>query len=236
MWLAVDCGNTRVKWALIKDGASFCASAVQSAATGRWRQLQQAARHASEAWVSHVGSATTKRQLRAALQGCKRVVFVKSEVKSAGVINAYRPSSALGVDRWLGLVAAREGRRDVIIVSAGTAATIDALRRDGVFVGGAVLPGAHMAKDALAKHAGLTVSSPIRAVSTPPLCTRDAVHAGTLMSVAGAAMLLRRRLLPGAKFLVTGGDAESLLPLLPKTAVHTPHLPIRGLIRLRGMR
>ena len=235
MWLAVDCGNTRVKWALIKDGVSFSASAAGSSAVGRWSQLQQAAKQSSETWISHVGGETTKRQLRAALRGCSRVMFVKSEERKCGVINNYRPPSALGVDRWLGLVAAREFHRDVIIVSAGTAATIDVLRRDGVFVGGAVLPGVQMSKDALTKHAGLKASSSIPKASTSPLSTNDAIHTGAFLSITGTATLMRRQLLPGAKFVVTGGDAEHLLPLLPRTAEHIPHLPIHGLIRLRGM-
>ena len=41
MWLAVDCGNSRAKWALIKDDGIVN---IHSAALGRWDELQRAAR------------------------------------------------------------------------------------------------------------------------------------------------------------------------------------------------
>ena len=227
MWLAVDCGNSRAKWALIKDDGIVN---IQSAALGRWEELQRAARRAAEAWVSHVGMAVTRRELRAILQECPQIHFVKSESDDGGgVINTYRPPAALGVDRWLGLVAAREQQRDLIIISVGTAATVDLLRADGVFIGGAILPGLRMAQQVLTKHVG--VRSSMRGdLQLPPLTTNDAVMAGALLSVIGTATMLRRRLLPGARFLATGGNAPQLLPHLPRSAMHVPHLPIYGLI------
>ena len=126
------------------------------------------------------------------------------------MINNYRPPAALGVDRWLGLVAAREQQRDLIIISVGTAATVDLLRADGVFIGGAILPGLRLTKQVLTKHVG------VRALGNgdlqlPPLTTNDAVMAGALLSVIGTATMLRRRFLPGARFLATGGNAPQLV-------------------------
>jgi hypothetical protein len=34
---------------------------------------------------------------------------------------------------------------------------------------------------------------------------------------------------PGARLIVTGGDAPGLLPLLPGAAEHRPHLVLEGL-------
>ena len=236
MWLAVDCGNSRIKWALVKNGAPEAVNAVSAARLGA---LRRAARRASEAWVSHVGGAVSRRDLRAALRGCPAINFVKSAARGGGVINSYRPPESLGVDRWLALVAARPLQRDLIIITAGTAATIDALRADGVFLGGAILPGMRMMHGALA--AGAALSAPdapekCGVFSAPPQTTAEAVRTGAVWAAAGTAKMFRKHCLGGARFLVSGGDAEQILPWLPKSATHVPHLPIRGLIRLREAR
>ena len=239
MWLAVDCGNSRVKWAAVQNGR---AAAVRTAAIAPLRsssalsELRRTAARASEAWVSHVGAGLSREELRETLCACKKIRFVRSVAAGGGVVNRYRPPSSLGVDRWLALVAARALRRDVIVVGAGTAATIDALRGDGVFVGGAALPGIRLSRETLARRTGLSSFARGEKMILPPQNTRAAAAAGAVSAIVGAALFLRRRLLPGARFVIGGGDAELLLPWLPKTAAHIPHLPICGLVRLRGMR
>lgn len=235
MWLAVDSGNSRIKWSLVDAGRLL---AVNSAAAGNCpRALQQAARQALAVWVTHVGGASERKKLTAALSACPQVRFVSSAARAAGVINRYQPPSSLGVDRWLGLVAMRPQRRNVIIASAGTAVTVDALRADGVFLGGVVLPGIGLMQQTVAAKTGLP-RLPVGATTEqwPPLNTRAALCGGAPLAVAGAALGLRRRLLPGAKIIVTGGDAEQLLPQLPAAAVHVPQLPLLGLIRLWELR
>ncbi|MBE8157834.1 MAG: type III pantothenate kinase [Betaproteobacteria bacterium] len=233
MWLAVDCGNTRIKWAAVKNGAALT---VQTAPAARPGALQKAARRASEAWVSHAGGVVARRDLRAVLRGCGAVNFVRSAARGGGVINSYRPPESLGVDRWLALVAARPMQKDLIIITAGTAATIDALRADGVFLGGAILPGIGLMHGALARRTNLSAPEWGGGGLLPPCTTAAAMCAGAVFAAAGAARMFRKHCLSGARFLVSGGDAEKILPWLPKSAAHIPHLPIRGLIRLRGMR
>lgn len=236
MWLAVDCGNSRIKWAAVQNGR---AAKVRTAAVAPKRasllQLRKAAAEASEAWVSHVGAALSRDELRGVLRECKQVRFVRSVAAGGGVVNRYRPPSSLGVDRWLALVAARKLRRDVAVVGAGTAATIDFLRGDGEFLGGAVLPGIHLSRETTARRTGLPISENARMI-LPPQNTKAALAAGAVSAVAGAALFLRRRILPGARFVVGGGDAKLLLPWLPKTAAYIPHPPICGLVRLHSLR
>lgn len=236
MWLAVDCGNSRIKWATVsKEGAG----SVQTCMPGRLSSLQKAAHSANEAWVSHVGQSVSRAELRAALHGCANIRFVKSAAKGGGVTSRYCPPDSLGTDRWLSLIAARTLRRDVVIVGAGTAITIDGLRADGVFVGGVILPGLHLSQEALCRGAGLpkvarNVQTGNSDVDHPPQSTHRAMSGGASLSAAGAAALFRRRFLPAAKFVLTGGDAEQIAPWFPKSAATMPNLPIAGLIRLQG--
>ena len=248
MWLAVDCGNTRIKWGLLADSQPLDAKAVQVHATDDRRayvHLKKTARLAKSAWVS--GGATAKTRLLQSLSGC-RLRVVRSTANGGGVTNPYRRPTTLGSDRWLNMVAAATQRRDVLIIDAGTAATIDALRGDGVFVGGIILPGVLLMQQNLA--ARTTLPTPTQA-SRPkvaptasvtaippaaPLSTRDGMRDGALLSIAGAAALLRRQLLPKATYIVTGGNAQEILPYLPKSAAYMPYLPLHGLVRLRAMR
>ena len=228
MWLAVDAGNSLVKWALLGDGRPL---QVETAQHGQWHALKKAALLADNIWVSNVGSVDCAHQLRQALAVCSKVRFITAPAQGGDVINHYRPPSSLGSDRWLGLVAVRVRRRHSIIISTGTATTIDALSATGVFLGGVVLPGIMAMRQTLAATTSLQLLP--ENVSWPPLQTSAAVANGTLLATAGAALMLRRRLLPGAEIILTGGNAPALRPWLPQTTVSIPHLPIMGMMRLR---
>ena len=251
MWLAVDCGNSRIKWATVQNGRP---SAVQSAEITPHREsataelakfaelsgfaelaeLRRAAENVSHARVSHVGAALSRENLCRTLRPCPKVEFVKSRTRGGGIVSRYLPP--LGVDRWLALIAVRPLRRDVAMICAGTAATIDFLRRDGVFVGGAILPGVDLSIKMLAFRAGLQTTRQNAQITLPPKNTNDATTTGAISAIVGAALFLRRRILPGARFIVGGGNAESLLPWLPKTTKHLPYPTIDGLVRLHEMR
>ena len=227
MWLAVDSGNSRIKWALIENNIPI---SIGSTSKNRLSSLTKIAAQARYIRVSFVGTNTQQKKLRAALSPCKNVLFLRTHAKAAGVINHYSPPSSLGIDRWLALIAARVLARDVIVVDAGTATTIDALSRDGDFLGGVILPGETMMQNAL-KH----VLSPKRLVSPPiwpPQNTASAMASGVALAVSGSIIQLRRLLLPGAKILLTGGNSEQLLPWLPHTTGLRRNLVIEGIIRL----
>ena len=230
MWLAVDCGNTRVKWALIKNGRAAAVRAAPLSSPATLAALKKAAAKADDIWAAQTGGG---RRLQSALGGAGKVHFLRARARAAGVVNRYRPPESLGVDRWLGLVAAAERGRDWMIVSAGSALAADALRADGVFLGGIISPGVQRMRRAM-RELGLKTAADKDSI-WPPLHTGAAVESGALLAVAGAAMLARKRLLPGAKFLLTGGDAQQLLPYFPKGTLHRPFLPIDGLIRLRSL-
>ena len=232
MWLAVDCGNSRVKWAMV-DGDKI--SVTRAAALGRWAALRRDARRATEIWVSYVGAAKRRQELCVALKDTAPLHFAKSMSHQGGVINTYQPPQSLGVDRWLSLIAVRAWRRDVMIISAGTAITVDALRADGMLMGGIILPGLRLAARALAARAKLPIAS-LTAATNAPRNTQAAIATGAALAASGAALALRRRLLPRARIIITGGDAKTLQPWLPKMARHLPNMPINGLIQLRDMR
>jgi type III pantothenate kinase len=67
-----------------------------------------------------------------------------------GVRNYYADPTQLGSDRWASLIAAwRIQRQGCIVVSAGTAMTVDALSDTGEFLGGIIVPGLQLMQNAL---------------------------------------------------------------------------------------
>jgi len=68
---------------------------------------------------------------------------VVSEKNKNGVISAYHCPMQLGVDRWLTLIAASSlhPRKNILVVDAGTATTIDLLASNGKHQGGWILAG-----------------------------------------------------------------------------------------------
>ena len=229
MWLAIDSGNSRVKWAeLNKQGITTRGDAVKSDLTA----LAAAANVADEIWVSHVGNDDDLRRLQRVLprRGAR---FLRSNGDGGGVQNRYQPPTALGCDRWLCLLAARRWRRDVIVVSAGTAVTVDLLSAGGIFRGGLILPGNNLMLSSLAAVTTLpSIHSGHVSAALPPGDTKTAMATGAALAAAGAVMQFRRRVAAGAAIAVTGGDAALLLPWLP-AARHTPDLVFHGMIALR---
>jgi type III pantothenate kinase len=78
--------------------------------------------------------------------------FVVATEAAAGVRNGYADAGQLGVDRWLGVLAAHTAeRRAALIASVGTAMTIDAVSADGQHRGGLIVPGPQLMIDSLLK-------------------------------------------------------------------------------------
>lgn len=161
------------------------------------------------------------------------ILWARASREACGVRNGYRLPHQLGVDRWCALVAAHVlGPGAKLVVSVGTAVTVDALTAAGMFEGGLILPGAELMKRALAAHtAGLEALS--GAFEPFPRDTGSAMHTGAWLAIAGAvdrmaAAVAAREGAP--QIVLTGGGAAQLEPLLAVPVRHMPHLVLDGLL------
>lgn len=238
MKLLVDIGNTRLKWSEYFDGRrgrnGACVHAGNTWASElleSWKALPEP----DAVWVSSVASM----ELRIALAGVLdalwglEAVYVRTEPQAFGVSNAYAQYERLGCDRWVVLVAAHhlyDG--DVGIIDCGTAVTVDVLLADGRHQGGLIMPGLEMMRNSLISNTsgiqadrGPDAEHELLARGTP-----EAVAAGTLyMLIASIERLTRDLQRDGMTWLLTGGDAEALQPLLTTETVYEPHLVLKGL-------
>ncbi len=238
MRLLVDIGNSRIKWALGGAGELSAPAGFARPRAGQADAWEREWGHLSPLGVTICSVAG--RQSVAGLRDWveRRWAIPFTEVRAreycGSIINAYRDPSSLGADRWANLLGARAalGPVDSIIVDAGTAVTVDALRADGRHLGGAILAGLS------ASRAGLRAAAPAlpEANDEAPLPsdnTAGAIGGGTLIGLAGAiervATVVGGRLTAPERIL-TGGDAERFAPWLDAGWTLDPRLTLRGLL------
>ena len=234
MIIAIDAGNSRIKWG-VHDGAGWRDSGVLATADAAW--LSEAA----DEWpagapvvvcnVAGAGIAETIRSLLAARH--PRLCFLHAAAAACGVRNGYACPAQLGADRWAALIGARALQTDsCLVVCAGTATTVDRLDADGVFRGGLILPGLALMRAALA---GGTAQLPLAAgrFSSEPRNTTDAITSGCLYAQLGAVERAFAGIAsePGAHCLLTGGAAGELAAHLKVPYRLVDNLILDGLVR-----
>lgn len=231
-WL-FDLGNTRLKWvradALDTNGALAQADGETSLAAAC-----ASVRAGDRAWIASVAAAQRTQALEAALTARGAIVSrATTRKRCAGVRIAYAEPSRLGVDRFLGLLAAHAlARQAWLIVGVGTALTVDLLDAQGMHGGGLIAPSPTLMREALAARAAQLPVTGGAAVDFAT-DTLDALAGGTL----GAARALierslgaaRRRLGTMPQLLVAGGGADALCSGWRSRAHRVPDLVLRGL-------
>jgi type III pantothenate kinase len=222
MKLLIDVGNTRLKWALWSAAALEQAGAIAHAAqapdfAAAWSGLP----NVDSIWVASVASSALNDALAGACASRFHIPaqFVHSRAQACGVRNAYVQPERLGVDRFLALIAAHaQLRAPVVIVSCGTALTLDALAADGLHLGGLIAASPELTLAALrGGTANLSIAPPGRIVEIADN-TADAMESGAWLAAAA----LVERFFAQAKqhigtapsLVLTGGGASRLGALL----------------------
>ena len=247
MILLLDVGNTRIKWAWHQAGWLGAMEVVVHRGQDLSAVLAQSLRAGVKparvvvANVAGVPAEVAIEQWSGTYWGV-RPEFVTSELFAHGVRNGYATPYQLGIDRWLGLVAARiSGAGSCCVVSCGTAVTVDALTGDGVHLGGAIAPGFCLMRDALNTGTAQVRAEP-EELKIPALLadnTGDAVSAGIGYSLAGLVERAYRQLAQTQstppRCVITGGDAQRLGSYLSIPHTQVADLVLRGLARVASV-
>ncbi len=148
-----------------------------------------------------------------------------------------RHPDTVGADRWCNAAAAVVGgRRDALVVDAGTATTLDVVR-DGVFLGGLIAPGMAFAARALQERAARLWPVPFAPCDlragrdTEEALAVGAFHVG-VHGVTGTIEALLTRY-PGLAVVLTGGLAGFVTR---PGWYHDPLWTLRGLAVLAATR
>lgn len=233
--LAIDCGNTRLKWG-VHDGARWLAQGlVDYAEFDGLAGLLRAQPRAARAVLCNVAGAQVGEAVLAALASLELPVReAKSQSLQHGVRNHYDNPEQLGADRWAALVGARALHAGAcLVVCAGTATTVDVLDVEGNFQGGLILPGAELMCRVLAAS---TAQLPLAEgkFAGLPRNTMDAIVSGCLHAQAGAVERMFEQVAahPGATCLVSGGAAGQFFELLRVPRRRVDNLVLEGLARI----
>jgi type III pantothenate kinase len=227
----LDAGNTRLKWAVVEDGHWHAAGRSDYA---DWSALKAQLKADTGCFIASVAGAEHEQQLAALMDAAGLTPsWLRAETSFGDVKNTYLNPHQLGVDRWMGLIAARQRTNEAaLVVSVGTAMTVDALSAEGVFLGGVIVPGIHLMRQALMQG-----TAQIQAESGDwqafPIITADAVQSGIVAALCGAVAQQQARLVEVSgmtpRCLLTGGDAEKVLSHLRIPAEHVPALVLEGI-------
>lgn len=216
MILLLDAGNSRLKWAWWSP-----ASGLQPGGACAYTDLSRfLGRQSAQAHGCNVAGAAAAAVVESVVGP---VNWVRPGSRALGLENLYAAPDRLGADRWAAAVAAwqRVGD-DCLVVSAGTALTVDVVLRQGpggrasesgaVYRGGLIVPGFDLMRASLA---GGTAQLPLAEgqVVCWPDNTQDAIVTGCIQAQVGAVQRMYQSLpRPGTRVVLTGGAGGLLRP------------------------
>ena len=199
-FIALDVGNTRLKWALydshqpdaqlLSQGAVFLEH-IDRLADEDWKDLPAP----TETLGCIVASDALRRRVGEQMEHWDLSPrWVVPNAAEAGLVNGYDHPTRLGADRWVAMIGALarmkeqtqgQAPRPMVVVMVGTAVTVEAIDAQGHFLGGFILPGHGIMLRALESGtAGLRV--PTGEVREFPTNTSDALTSGGTYAIAGA--------------------------------------------------
>ncbi len=247
-FLAIDIGNTRLKWAqfdapapgarLIAHGAEFLDN-IDKLSEGAWAPLAEPGSMLGCVVAGEGVKRRVEEQLELWDVAPRWVVASEAE---AGLRNGYDFPSRLGADRWVAMIGAwhhmlAQGQplRPIVVAMVGTAVTVEAIDANGRFLGGLILPGHGIMLRALESGtAGLHV--PTGEVCDFPSNTSDALTSGGTFAIAGAMerMVHNVRAHCGAepRCFMTGGAGWKMAPSLFSPFEMTDNLIFDGLLQM----
>lgn len=232
--LAIDAGNTRIKWGVSAEGRWEVQDALPTADAKRLHEMLAHAGACERSVIANVAGDDVARVIAAALGGGEAPCWVAGRAEQCGVRSGYADPAGLGADRWAALIGARHRYQGAcVVVNAGTTMTVDALSSESIFLGGCIVPGFDLMRGALAANtANLTWCE--GQFSFFPDNTGDAIASGALNALAGAVERMCRYLAETGEgepvLVISGGNALLLEPLLNGRAQLVDNLVLEGLV------
>lgn len=243
--VVADLGNSRLKWGRLGPDGRLAESyalpvddaEAWAAAWSRWSSDGGAS-----SWTIASVNPPLARRLSDFLMGLGiRVTAWYRSAADVPLRHALEEPATTGADRAIAVAAAVEGHppgRPGLVVSCGTAVTVERITADGLWCGGAIAPGLGLSARALhLMTAQLPLVAPREAPPAWGAATRPAMEAGLYWGTVGAIREILTHQAAGlgqVPWLVwTGGDAPLLAPAIEwREARHAPDLVLEGLARL----
>jgi len=226
--LAIDAGNTRIKWGLHDGREWFLRGAVDTvdvAGSHAFREVWKAAA-IERVVISNVAGPSVAKAIEDQIHLLdKPVCFIAATARQCGVENRHADAQT----------PAAGGARAQLVVVSGTALTVDALTADGHFLGGIIVPGLMLMHRALNRSTAQLPVTPGE-YQTFPRSTANAISSGAVEACAGAVARMYTHLSAQAgdapHCVGSGGSMHVLAPHLPFPVSINDNLVLDGLIAI----
>lgn len=232
--LLIDAGNTFIKWARPYPDQKFLPESIIWKNYGVAKHNELAT--LKDAWEKLHGETPIRRVLISNVAGnhlgnilskllgglkpaVPQIEWFRSAPLLGGIKNTYLDYRKLGSDRFASMIGAHSlfPGKALIVVTAGTATTIDSLSSNGTFHGGMILPGLKLMAESLARNTAqlpdisqLDDNGRLFANNTD-----SAILSGCLNAQTGAierAVAAHRKHFPDTICLLSGGAARYIAP------------------------
>jgi type III pantothenate kinase len=251
MFLSIDVGNTQTTLALFDESGdcvrqwrmasaiSDTADSLRSRLYGFFQMDGLRLADVNGAAMASVVPMLTAEWSKALGEGLNVETLVVDARRDCGIEVGLAIPEQAGADRIANALAARTTYgAPVIVVDFGTATNIDVVDADGIFRGGAIMPGMKLAAGALFSRAAKLSSVPL---TVPPRAlgdtTETAVQSGIVIGAAAMAEGLVSRIerelgIEGAPVVGTGGYAREVAKATDLFCAVDPDLTTRGIYQI----
>ncbi len=229
----VDIGNTRLKYIALTDNLSkteneklsvkteinsiFSADISKHWLVNNWG-------NASKIIIASVNQKSQIEMLRLwAEEQSIEIDIIESSECAHGVSTGYRHFEQLGVDRWLALIGAHHyyANKNIIVIDAGTATTVDVLMSNGQHIGGWIVPGVKMMQQSIIQGTANVITEDLSPSSSFGDLTVNNVSNGCWAATLGLVTLAQKQIICSEKhqaiddivIVFTGGNGKALYQL-----------------------
>jgi type III pantothenate kinase len=232
MNLAIDLGNTALKWAVF-EGKNLIFKGKFD-----YLNLEKDLKSIEKFQIINVAYSSVI-QLPVELNNFfSRFNFVLpiNQNTALPIKNSYETPQTLGIDRLMNAVAAHHFFQDnsVVVIDCGTCLKIDFTSKQNGFEGGAIAPGLTMRYKALSHFTQqLPLLEPSLFAEITGRNTNDSIHNGVLTGMANeikGSIKSYSDKFPDLKIIITGGDYHYFQDIIEKKAIFAePDLTLIGI-------
>ena len=246
--LLIDIGNTRIKWHFDNNATPLLADTVATALSHhdpQWlnalKKIWQNQTTPTSCRISSVANAEVLNQvqqlIRTLYPDCTPHM-IQATSQHNGFKLAYPNPAQMGSDRYAQLLGAQMlcTEQQHIVLSAGTATTIDGVLADGRHIGGVILPSMQLMRQSLHQYtAKLPLTDGEFQATHAPTNTIDALASAATLASLGTLNEFITRYMPSddVTLILCGGNASALSPHIRhaqiKTVLVAPSLCLLGL-------
>ncbi|MBP3955087.1 type III pantothenate kinase [Gemmata sp. G18] len=194
--VVVDIGNTRMKWGRCTGGRVTEMVSLPLDEPESWtEQLALWDLPISLSWAAASVNPAVSDQFQAWVTGADSEVVFLRDYRDVPLSYDVDHPERVGIDRLTNAFAAHcfAHPHPAIVISVGTAVTIDLIDERGVFHGGVIFPGPRLMAYSLHAHTAklpLVDADTLPTVVAPGKNTTDAILAGIRAAIVGATILL----------------------------------------------